>query len=59
MPQLSGKQLYDAGVRVFLVLDFDGVLNAVFDKGTFPKECFGQLGNFKQAAKTDHGLTAR
>ena len=50
MSKHTGKRLYGDGVRVFVVLDFDGVLNTLYNKGTFPKKYFGRLGHFNQAA---------
>ena len=55
MPKRTGKQLCNDGVETFVVLDFDGVLNAMTN-GTFPKQLFGKLEHFNQAVFVDGGL---
>jgi len=49
MKKTYGKDLYEAGVRVFLVLDFDGVLNSLGEV-PFPEGYFGKVFNFDQPA---------
>jgi len=57
MEDIQGKELFDSGVDVFLVLDFDGVLNARADH-PFPDEYFGDVSNFNQDV-VDAGLNLR
>jgi len=57
MRDKQGKELFDSGVDVFLVLDFDGVLNARADY-PFPDEYFGDVNNFNQDV-VDAGLLLR
>jgi len=47
----QGRALYDRGVRLFMVLDFDGVLNA-FQPSKKVNECFWPMTTLKHVVRT-------
>ena len=53
----DGKRLYNAGVRVFIVLDVDGVLNSVYRRGPFPSGFFWPVKQFPCTLTADHSMT--
>jgi len=53
----DGKRLYNAGVRVFIVLDVDGVLNSVYRRGPFPSGFFWPVKQFPCALTVEHSMT--
>jgi len=53
----EGKRLYNAGVRVFVVLDVDGVLNSVRRRGTFPAGFYWPVKQFPCSLTSEHSMT--
>ena len=53
----AGKRLYNAGVRVFVVLDVDGVLNSVYRRGPFPAGFYWPVKQFPCTLTADYSAT--
>ena len=50
----EGKRLYNAGVRVFVVLDVDGVVNSVYRRGPFPAGFYWPVKQFPCQLTADY-----
>jgi len=53
----DGKRAYNAGARVFVVLDVDGVLNSVYRRGSFPAGFYWPVKQFPCTLTADYSAT--